>query len=213
MPTNDFVPFATGVGANVLSQADYLASPALSPGQQPGVAASALNNKALRQATFIASCLAQYLANITGNNIIDNGVEATVLATMALTWAAPNPVAFIGTGAQASYTANTPIIAQTILKDTNSAYNGSTGEFVAPATGYYQCNIQVNTNNAGQNNVFVYVDGSSYISIGSNVGGDGNIAGAGIVFATAGQTIDFRYAASWTAVGNSQSSMSIAQIK
>jgi microcystin-dependent protein len=82
MPTNDFVPFATAGGANVLSQASYLASPQLGPGQQSGVASSALNNKALRQACFVASQVAQFMANTLNANVNDNGVAATFLAQL-----------------------------------------------------------------------------------------------------------------------------------
>jgi hypothetical protein len=80
--TNDFVPFATGGGANVESQATYLADPALPLGNQPGTASSALNNKALRQGTFVASSLAQFIAQQTNTNTNDNGVSAQFLAQL-----------------------------------------------------------------------------------------------------------------------------------
>jgi hypothetical protein len=88
MSTNDFVPFAIGGGANVPSQASYLANPLLGSGNLPGVASSLLNNKALRQSTYMAAALAQYLANTTGNNVNDNGdaTFAAILATMAQTF-------------------------------------------------------------------------------------------------------------------------------
>src|SRR5271166_1511990 len=95
MATNDFIPFATGGGANVESQSAYLIDPQVPIGQQPGVAKSALNNKALRQGTYIAACLAQYLANITGNNVLDDGVMSEILATMKLAFA-PMPSFFSG---------------------------------------------------------------------------------------------------------------------
>lgn len=89
-PTNDFLPFATAGGANVLTQAAYASSPQLGPGQQSGIASSALNNKALRQATYMVSCLAQFLANTTGDDVLDDATQAEILATMALAW--PNSV-------------------------------------------------------------------------------------------------------------------------
>jgi hypothetical protein len=79
---NDFVAFAIGSGANVESQATYLADPALTNGQQPGLASSALNNKALRQATTIANVIAQFIANQTGQNVLDNGIPATILTNL-----------------------------------------------------------------------------------------------------------------------------------
>lgn len=86
-PTNDFVPFCpTDTGTNLLEQAPYLADPQLAIGNQPGIARLQLVNKALRQATYIASCVAQFLANATGSNVLDDANQAEVLATMAKVW-------------------------------------------------------------------------------------------------------------------------------
>lgn len=90
MATNDFIPFATGIGANVESQASYLTDPQTAAGQQPGIARSAFNNKVLRQAAFIASCVAQTISNITGEDVLDNGVTADCIATMTQAWANPS---------------------------------------------------------------------------------------------------------------------------
>jgi len=73
MATNDFKPFAIGAGANVMSQADYLALAALLTGFQSGKASSAQVNKALRQATFIASALAQFVSDKSGADVLDDG--------------------------------------------------------------------------------------------------------------------------------------------
>lgn len=80
--TNDFLPFATGVTANVDLQAAYAANPQTGTGQQPGLARSAFNNKALRQATSIAAALAQYLVNVTGLNAVDDGNQANLLTLL-----------------------------------------------------------------------------------------------------------------------------------
>lgn len=72
MPTNDFKPFATAGGANVSTQAEYLALAALSTGWQSGKASSKEVNKAVRQATFIASVIGQFIAN-AGEDALDNG--------------------------------------------------------------------------------------------------------------------------------------------
>ena len=69
----------SGGGANVESQATYLADPALASGQQPGIAASALNNKALRQGTVPVSQLMQYIGEQSNTNVIDNGVTTQLL--------------------------------------------------------------------------------------------------------------------------------------
>ncbi|MEI9692552.1 hypothetical protein V5074_05310 [Atlantibacter hermannii] len=73
MATNDFKPFATGAGANVMSQADYQALEALITGFQSGKASSAQVNKALRQATFISAALAQFVSDKTNSDVLDNG--------------------------------------------------------------------------------------------------------------------------------------------
>lgn len=84
MPTNDFVPFCpTDTGTNLLSQSAYLASPYLPVGNQPGVASSKLNNKALRQSSFITSQVAQLIANLTNTNVNDDGNTANFFAQLS----------------------------------------------------------------------------------------------------------------------------------
>lgn len=73
MPINNFKPFSADAGANVTSQADYEALPALKSGFTAGKASSAQMNKAIRQGTFIASAIAQFVANKTGQDVLDNG--------------------------------------------------------------------------------------------------------------------------------------------
>lgn len=71
-PTNDFVPFCNeNTGTNLPTQSAYLANPDLPLGNQPGIASSSLNNKALRQGTTIAAIVAQYVANATNTNVTD----------------------------------------------------------------------------------------------------------------------------------------------
>ncbi|MCM6999115.1 hypothetical protein M8N42_15985 [Enterobacter asburiae] len=72
MATNNFKPFATAANANVVSQADWEARPALLSGFTSGKAASAEVNKAIRQASFIAAALAQYTANKSGLDVLDD---------------------------------------------------------------------------------------------------------------------------------------------
>ncbi|WP_407198036.1 gp53-like domain-containing protein [Citrobacter freundii] len=73
MATNEFKPFSTAGGANIISQADYEALAALSTGFSSGVAKAKEVNKVLRQASFIAAALAQYTANKSGLDVLDNG--------------------------------------------------------------------------------------------------------------------------------------------
>lgn len=82
MATNDFLPFATGVGANVLSQTDYAALPAVSSGYQAGIAKSQQLNKTWRQSSIMSAVVAQFIVNQTGQNATDDGTTATLIANL-----------------------------------------------------------------------------------------------------------------------------------
>ncbi|EBR0111573.1 hypothetical protein NKN81_004350 [Salmonella enterica] len=83
MAKNDFKPFATGKGANVTSQPDWEALPALLSGFTAGKASSTQVNKALRQASFIAAALAQYTASKSGQDVLDDGDLSGFIAKMS----------------------------------------------------------------------------------------------------------------------------------
>jgi len=69
---NQFVPFATGVGANVITPTALAALAATSTGFQSGVAQSQQLNAVWRQSSFVASAIAQIIAD-TGVNANDDG--------------------------------------------------------------------------------------------------------------------------------------------
>ncbi|MGU7657840.1 phage tail protein [Escherichia coli] len=71
MATNNFKAFALDPNANVMSQADWEALPALLSGFTAGKASSAQINKAIRQATTIAALVGQFIAN-SGADALDN---------------------------------------------------------------------------------------------------------------------------------------------
>lgn len=75
MPTNDYVPFANGGGANVVTQAAWVAllAGALAPGFAAGLAPSAQLNKAWRQPSVMAAAVGQALADILNVSILDDG--------------------------------------------------------------------------------------------------------------------------------------------
>ncbi|HBV2768628.1 TPA: tail fiber protein [Escherichia coli] len=83
MAKNDFKPFALDPNANVTSQADWEALPALLSGFTAGKASSAQVNKAIRQASFIAAALAQYTANKSGLDVLDDGDLNGFIAKMS----------------------------------------------------------------------------------------------------------------------------------
>ncbi len=81
MATNDFLPFAVGSGANVISQSAYAAeTTVLNDGFQTGVAQSSQFNKVWRQSSIISAMIGQFIVNRTGQNATDDGTTATLLA-------------------------------------------------------------------------------------------------------------------------------------
>lgn len=80
-PTNEILPFCpTDTGTNLLTESEYAAATDRTSGNKPGVASGKLNNKAIRQATFIASQVAQYASDQTGTDILDDNIPAKLLA-------------------------------------------------------------------------------------------------------------------------------------
>ncbi|HFI7481169.1 TPA: tail fiber protein [Escherichia coli] len=73
MAKNDFKAFATDLNANVMSQEEWEALPALLSGFTAGKASSAQVNKVIRQASFIAAALAQFVSDKTQLDVLDNG--------------------------------------------------------------------------------------------------------------------------------------------
>lgn len=90
MASTDIQPFATGSGANVESQAQYLIDLAsggsLVNGYQSGIAKSAQMNKVARQASFIAAGLANFCVS-QGVSVPDDGNMTNLVTeiTTALT--------------------------------------------------------------------------------------------------------------------------------
>lgn len=82
--TNDFLPYAVGSGANVLTQAQYAAlTTLLQNGLTSGIVPSNELNKILRQPSIMASVIGQLIADATGQNVVDDGTTATILANLA----------------------------------------------------------------------------------------------------------------------------------
>lgn len=83
--TNDFLPFATGVGANVVDQATWAAAAALlSDGFSAGIAQSAYLNKAWRQSSTMSAVLGQFIATLSGDNVLDNGDIDAIVASLQI---------------------------------------------------------------------------------------------------------------------------------
>ncbi|WP_343724955.1 hypothetical protein [Herbaspirillum huttiense] len=79
----DFLPYAVGSGANVLSQNDYAAlTSLLQNGLQSGIVPSNQLNKILRQSSIMAAVLAQFIVATSGQPAIDDGTTATLLSNL-----------------------------------------------------------------------------------------------------------------------------------
>lgn len=73
---NKFLPFASGAGANVQSDADYSADAERTVGNQPGVARSEFVNKSLKQACNFAYLMADVIANQNAASLSDSETTA-----------------------------------------------------------------------------------------------------------------------------------------
>lgn len=73
MGINQFLPYATAGGANVVDQATYAAAAYVATGRGSGILPSAVYNKIARQGNFVAAGLAQFMADQTGDDILDDG--------------------------------------------------------------------------------------------------------------------------------------------
>lgn len=83
MASNDFLPFAAGGAANVLTQAQYAAlGSVLTNGFTAGTAISQQLNKVWRQSSLMAAILGAFIADITNQNVVDDGTTATILSNL-----------------------------------------------------------------------------------------------------------------------------------
>ncbi|NTA27386.1 hypothetical protein [Allorhizobium ampelinum] len=73
MATNQFLPFATATGANVLDQSSYSGLSARTAGFQSGVAQSAQLNKVWRQASAISAMIGQFIVDNAATDANDDG--------------------------------------------------------------------------------------------------------------------------------------------
>jgi hypothetical protein len=73
MAVSQFLPFAWHAGANVMTQAQYEANPAVVNGYAAGIARSREANKTWRQATFVAAGLTWLIPDILNEDANDDG--------------------------------------------------------------------------------------------------------------------------------------------
>lgn len=78
----DYIPFATGVGANVYLPATYQALAVIPTGVEPGLADPQLANTTWRLASMIQSAVATYIANTLGISVLDDGNLANLVTNL-----------------------------------------------------------------------------------------------------------------------------------
>ncbi|MBP1132607.1 hypothetical protein JOE25_004213 [Serratia sp. PL17] len=83
MAKNEFKPFAIGEYANVLTQEEYEALPAVGAGFNSGIAKSEQLNKVWRQSTVMAAVLAGFIAEQSGDDVLDDGNLAKIKDSLA----------------------------------------------------------------------------------------------------------------------------------
>ncbi|MCG3461556.1 phage tail protein [Xenorhabdus bovienii] len=97
MAKNEFLPFGIADGANVLSNDEYGNLAARTNGFSSGVAKSQELNKVWRQASVIASVVAQFIAKTNNQDVLDDGnteaLRAGLLNALRATVGANIPVA------------------------------------------------------------------------------------------------------------------------
>ena len=74
MAKNEFKAFATGNGANIITQSEYEQLAVLASGFFSGKASSAQINKAIRQGTFVSSAVSQFVSDSINEDVNDDGV-------------------------------------------------------------------------------------------------------------------------------------------
>jgi hypothetical protein len=102
MPTVDYLPIATGAGANVDTQGNFAGGGYQTVGFQSGIAQSAQLNKCWRQSSMIAAAIANFISTQLSISVLDDGNLANLITnfTNALIQATkPTTVQRTGTGA------------------------------------------------------------------------------------------------------------------
>ncbi|WP_340619350.1 phage tail protein [Xenorhabdus siamensis] len=101
MVKNEFLPFGIADGANVLSNAEYARLAARTNGFGSGVAKSQELNKVWRQASAIATVVAQFIAETTGKDVLDDGnlknLQAGLMSALQTTVESSVPAASLNT--------------------------------------------------------------------------------------------------------------------
>jgi microcystin-dependent protein len=123
--TTEFLAFATGVGANVLDQADYAVLTSTAEGYASGIANSAQFNKTMRQGAFMAAVIGNFLVG-QGISQPDDGNLSAAVANLnsAIKQLVGSPNVF--TGATTTGSANAQVLASVVPSTGFALNNGYT---------------------------------------------------------------------------------------
>lgn len=129
--------------------------------------------------------------------------------------AASETIAVIAGGApQSTYTADTPIVYPTKIKDTHNAYDASTGIFTAPAPGLYRIAASSITNIANNSSSYVDVNNvhidHGFLSV--SLAGGALPSGTCMVSLIAGDIVDVRASANWSSSQSPGSFLNIERV-
>ncbi len=84
--TNQYLPFATAGGANVLAPSDYSSLPARLAGFSSGTALSVQLNSVWRQSSVAAAMLGQFIGDVGGFDALDDGSVDNLLLSFKRTF-------------------------------------------------------------------------------------------------------------------------------
>jgi hypothetical protein len=133
--TNAIVPFATGTGANVEAAAAWANETVRQLGFQSGIASSQQINTAIRQASVVATAVAQFIADFGTSNVNDDGnvanLEQQFITALSLLVSStlPTEIIFSGTDggtANAVVATTTPALSSAAKFDTFAIQKSAT---------------------------------------------------------------------------------------
>ena len=118
-PRNEFLAFATGAGAQVLSPTDYAAMPARVKGFVEGPADEFQVNTVWRQSSEISAIIGQFIVDLANVDALDNGDTTTLLANFkaAINAAAASQIPSIGGTAYVHAGVDTSNVGSSIIAD------------------------------------------------------------------------------------------------
>lgn len=113
---NDFLVFGGSDAANVIDQVTYNALSTRLEGFRAGVAQSNEFNKVWRQSSIMAAVLAQFICDLTGEDAIDDGSTADLLANlkMATTGRLINVQRFASSGNYIATAGTTSVVVEVV---------------------------------------------------------------------------------------------------